>query len=75
MELLQRDVAEYAGIKRATYSSYEENVRDYCPVDTLKRIAKLFEVDITNLLDDYNTFLYNGQAEQLKGLRKQLGLT
>lgn len=73
--LLQRNVADYAGIERTTYSAYEENTRDYYPLDVLVRIAELLGVEIIYLLDDYNAFLYRGQAEQIKGLRKQLELT
>lgn len=73
--LLQRDVADYAGIERTTYNSYEEDVRDYYPLDVLVRIAELFEVDITDLLDDYNAFLFHGQAGQLKAFRKRMILT
>lgn len=73
--LLQRDVADYAGIERTSYSSYEEDVRDYYPLGVLARIAELFEVDITDLLDGYNAFLYRGQVEQLKAFRKRMNLT
>jgi len=30
---------------------------------------------ITDLLDDYNLFLYNGQEQQIRKLRKSMGLT
>ena len=33
--LRQRDVADYAGIDRSTYSGYEEFVRDYYPIENL----------------------------------------
>ena len=72
--LLQKDVANYAGIDRATYGSYEENKRDYYPIDTMGKIAELLEVDIVELLDEYNLFLYHGQGQQIKTLRKSMGL-
>ncbi len=58
-----------------TYSDYELGARDYYPPDKLKRIAELLEVPLEYLLDDYNRFLYNGQAEQLKEFRKERGLS
>ena len=73
--LLQKDVAEYAGIERTTYTAYEANERDYYPVDVLGCIAEILAVDITELLDDYNAFLYHGQAGQIRDLRKRLKLT
>ncbi|MFZ5973971.1 MAG: helix-turn-helix transcriptional regulator [Bacillota bacterium] len=71
---LQRDVAKYAGIDRGTYSRYEKGI-DYYPLDTLSKIAQLFEIEITDLLDDYNLFLINGQGEQIKKIRKDMRLT
>jgi len=72
---LQRDVADYLGIDRGTYKSYEDNNRDYYPLDKLLKIADLFKVDITDLLDDYNRFLFEGQGNKTKALRKEMELT
>lgn len=73
--LFQSEVADYAGINESTYISYESGDRDYYPIDKLRRIANLLEVDILELLDDYNRFLYDGQGEQIRKLRKSMGLT
>ena len=72
--LTQGQVADLIGIKKTTYSSYEKTSHDYYPIDTLKHIAILFKIDIYSLLDDYNTFLHDGQASQLKSHRNSLGL-
>ena len=64
--LRQRDVADYAGIDRSTYSGYEEFVRDYYPIEKMLKIAELFAVPVTELLDEYNLFLYNDQGKQIK---------
>lgn len=73
--LLQRDVADYAGIDRTTYSSYEEIGRDYYPLDKMELIAELLDVPVTELLDDFNLFLYNDQGRQIRAKRESLGLT
>jgi transcriptional regulator with XRE-family HTH domain len=73
--LLQQDVADYLGIERSTYSSYESEEWDYYPPKVLERIAELLEVNVTDLLDDYNAFIYYGQGWQVKALRKQMKLT
>ncbi|MCL1786998.1 MAG: helix-turn-helix domain-containing protein [Defluviitaleaceae bacterium] len=73
--LLQREVADYVGVERTTYSAYEECKREYYPLDVLERIANHFEVDVVGLLDGYHTFLRNGQARQVKALRVQMNLT
>ncbi len=62
-------------IDRTTYSRYEENVIDAYPLDRLELAAKLFQIEVTELLDDYNLFLYNGQGSYIKKLRKSLQLT
>ena len=73
--LRQRDVAEFIGIDRGTYARYEENP-EYIPVDSLVKIAKLFEIQPEELLlDDYNKFLFNNQGKQIKDIRKRLGMT
>lgn len=73
--LLQRDVAQAMDVDRTTYSRYEENVLDAYPLDKLEQAAKLFQIDVTALLDDYNLFLYHGQGQQIKRLRKAMKLT
>lgn len=73
--LLQREVAEYAGINESTYIHYENPEHDYYPIDKLSRIAELLEVDVTDLLDEYNRFLYDGQGWQIRKIRKSMGLT
>ncbi|MBP2663609.1 MAG: helix-turn-helix domain protein [Firmicutes bacterium] len=74
--LRQKDVAEKTGIHRATYCAYEQEDRKIpYPVDKLSKIAELFGVEITDLLDEYNLFLYNGQGWQIRALRQSLGLT
>lgn len=73
--LQQSDMAKIMEVDRTTYSRYEENVLEAYPLDKLKKAAVYFGIDITELLDEYNLFLYRGQGEQIKGLRKSLGLT
>jgi len=73
--LLQREVAEYANIERTTYSDYEDTERDYYPLDVMEQIAEVLEVEIIELLDEYNMFLFLGQSRQIKQFRKSLGLT
>ncbi len=72
--LLQMQVADYIGIDRTTYLSYEAGMDCY-PLDKLTLIAELFEIEITDLLDDYHQFLFNGQGQQVLTLRKSNKLT
>ena len=73
--LLQRDVADYAGIDRSTYIHYEEPGRDYYPLDKLTKVAEILEVNVAELLDEYNLFLYHDQGRQIWEKREALGMT
>lgn len=73
--LLQREVADKVGIDRSTYKRYEEPGKDYYPLPVMERIAALFGVPVTELLDDYNLFLYRDQGKQIREKRMALGLT
>ena len=72
---MQREVAEYAGIDRSTYIHYEEYGRDYYPLDKMEKIAEVLGVPVTELLDEYNMFLYNNQGRQIREKRRALGMT
>ena len=72
---LQKDVANKIDIDRSTYIHYETDVTYLYSQDKLKKLAKLFGVNIKKLLDKYNLFLNNGQSKQIKALRNRLGLT
>lgn len=73
--LHQSEVADYAGIDRSTFIGYEDCTRDSYPLDKLQKIAEFLQVDIDELLDNYNRFLYEGQGRNLKTLRKNLRMT
>ncbi|MCD8014929.1 MAG: helix-turn-helix domain-containing protein [Lachnospiraceae bacterium] len=74
MGLMQKEVAEKIGITRGHYTKFESGETDYIPGDVVDRLAELFHVPVTDLLDEYNSFLYNGQRKMLLDCRKRLGL-
>ena len=73
--LLQRDVAASVGICLPTYRDYERKSHDCYPIEHLQKISEVFNVNIENLLDDYNLFLYRGQGWQIVALRRNMGLS
>ncbi|MGN0595189.1 MAG: helix-turn-helix domain-containing protein [Hominimerdicola sp.] len=73
--LLQKELAYHMEVDRTTYIRYEDNVLDAYPLDKLSKAAEFLHIPLTALLDEYNLFLYNGQARQIKMLRKSLKLT
>lgn len=73
--LHQAEIADYAGIDHSTYIGYEDTSRDSYPLDKLQKIAEFLQVDIVELLDSYNRFLYEGQGQKVKELRQQKHMT
>ena len=73
--LLQSEVAAWIGVDDSTYRSYETVGRDYYPMEQMEKLADLFEVPVTELLDAYNLFLYHDQGRQIKEHRARLHLT
>ena len=73
--LLQREIAELIGIDRGTYIRYVEYGHDYYPLEHMEKLAQLYGVPVTELLDDFNLFLYNDQGKQIREIRNRLGLS
>ena len=74
--LLQREVAEFIGVDRTTYFRYETmGLNNHYPKDKLLALAELYQIDVSDFLDDYNLFLYNGQATEVKKKRELLGMS
>lgn len=72
--LMQKEVAQRLGITRAVYFGMEDGTVDYWQPEMVDRLSKLFSVPLTDLLDDYNRFLYEGQGKSIETLRKRSGL-
>ena len=73
--LLQREVAALVGIDRSTYIHYESGEMEYYPLEIMEKIAALYDIPVTSLLDEYNTFLYHDQGAQIKVQRNALHMT
>ena len=73
--MYQLDVADYLGIDKGTYIDYENPDRDYYSAEIMEKLAELFCVDVYDLLDDYNKFLYDGQGRNIRKFREQLQIT
>lgn len=71
--LKQEEVAERIGIDRSTYISYEKGLR-YYPIEVMSKMADLFNIELDVLLDDYHKFIYFNQGQNIKVIRKDLGL-
>lgn len=73
--LLQIEVADKIGISRSTYIHYEEPEHDYYPINHMEKLSTLYCVPVTDLLDEYNTFLYHDQGKQIQAMRRALNMT
>ena len=74
MGLEQKDVALQVGISDGQYSDMEIGKKDYIPKDTADKLARLYRVPVTDLLNDYARFLYYGQGKAIRGYRQSLGM-
>lgn len=74
MGLTQKEVADRIGTSRSIYLCMENGGIDYYPTDVMESLAMLFHVELEDLLDEYNRFLYHGQGETICEYRLSLGL-
>jgi len=71
----QKEAAQIAGVTRAIYIDIECGVTQRMPGEMARRLAAYYEVPVTDFLDEYNLFLLNGQAEQIRANREARGLS
>lgn len=72
--LLQSEVAEMIGVTKAVYGDIESGITQHIPKDAAAKLAQIYEVPVTELMDEYNRFLYDGQAARIRAYRESLGL-
>ena len=72
--LLQKDVAGMVGINRNTYMNMESGATKQVPVEVTQKLADFYDVPMTDFLDGYNRFLYDGQVERIRKYRESTGL-
>ncbi len=75
MGLTQEEIAKLANVSRATYMRFEQLDREFYPKEAMMSLAKLFEVDVSVLVDEYNLFMYSEPQNAVIGKRKAMGLT
>ncbi len=72
--LLQSEVAEIAGVSRAVYMDAESGSAQQIPLTMVEKLATFYGVLITDFLDEYNRFLYDGQAVRIRAYREATGM-
>jgi len=73
--LTQKELAKQLEVTRTVYMNMETGAVAQYPLDVVDKLSKLYDVPITDFLDDYNLFLYRGQGQQLRAFRDKLGLS
>ena len=73
--LMQKEVAAKVGTSTPLYLDMENGACLHYPAPVMDKLANLYQVPVDDLLDDYNHFLYSGQAQQLLAVRQRLGLS
>lgn len=72
--LMQREVAEIAGVGRAVYNEIERGGTRQIPQKMILNLSKFYGVPVSDFMDEFNNFLFDGQAERIKAYRKKLGM-
>lgn len=71
----QSKIAECLGVSTMTYMRFEQGIEIVLSSRQYDSLADLFGVQVGDLLDEYNGFLYCGQGSLIKKYRKEHHLT
>ena len=71
---MQVEVAEKVGMTHSVYKAIEEGFTQHIEPEKVERLAQFHGVPVTDFLDEFNRFLYDGQANRIRAYRESLGL-
>lgn len=74
MGLMQVEVADKVGMTHSVYKAIEEGFTQHIQRELVERLAQFYDVPVTDFLDEFNRFLYDGQAVRIRTYRESLGL-
>ena len=72
--LMQKEVAQIVGIARSTYINLETGKFNGFDKTTADKLAKLYNIPVYDILDDYNRFIAVGQGKLIREHRESLNL-
>lgn len=72
--LMQREAAQIAGVSRSVYIDIECGITRRLPGCLVLNLSHFYGVPVSDFLDEYNRFLFDGQAKRIKDYRKKLGM-
>ena len=71
---MQVEVAEKVGMTHSVYKAIEEGFTQHIDPEKVERLAQFYDVPVTDFLDEFNHFLYDGQANRIRAYRESMGL-
>ncbi len=72
--LMQREAAQLAGVSRSVYIDIECGITRRLPGHLILNLSQFYGVPVSDFLDEYNRFLFDGQAQRIRAYRKKLGM-
>jgi len=72
--LMQVEVADKVGMTHSVYKAIEEGFTQHIDPEKVERLAQFYGVPVTDFLDEFNRFLYDGQANRIRAYRESMGL-
>ena len=73
--LLQKEVAAKIGVTRSVYNSLETGEVETCDPAVMDKLAALYGIPVSDLLDDHHRFLLSGQGQAIQALCTSLNMT
>ena len=71
---MQSEVAQKIGMSDSVYKNIEEGFTQHIPKEMVEKLAQFYDVPVTDFLDEFNQFLYDGQARRIRAYREAMGL-
>ena len=72
--LMQVEVADKVGMTHSVYKAIEEGFTQHIEPEKVDRLAQFYGVPVTDFLDEFNHFLYDGQAVRIRAYRESFGM-
>ena len=63
------------GVTPAVYTDIECGVTKHIPQAVIEQLSAFYGVPLTDFMDGYHRFLYNGQAQKIRKYRAETGLS
>lgn len=73
--LMQKEVAAKIGMSHHVYKSIEEGTTRQISAEMRDRLAQFYDVANEDLIDAFNRFLLDGQANRIRAIRSKTGLS